>query len=54
MVVALRQGAQASSILASFASTSIINKAIERALKDDGFRERKMLMLYNSPGFLHM
>jgi len=54
MVVALRQGARASSILASFATTSIAEKTIERALKDDGFRERKMLLLYNFAGFLHL
>lgn len=50
-VVAVRQGAQASAILASIMRPRVLNKTIERALQEDGTRER--LMLHKALGSLH-
>jgi hypothetical protein len=50
VVVAVRQGAQGSAILASIVHTRIVEKTIERALQDDGFRERALL--HKAVGFI--
>jgi hypothetical protein len=42
--VAVRQGAQASAILASVIYPRVLNKTIERALHDTGTRERALLL----------
>ena len=49
-VVAVRQGAQASAILAAVVHPSVVEKTVERALQDDGTKER--MMLHKAVGFL--
>ena len=50
VVVAVRLGAQASAILASIVHLRIVEKTIERALQDDGHRERTLL--HKAVGFI--
>ena len=49
-VVAVRQAAQASDIVAAVMHPRVVMKTIERALQDDGIRERRML--HKATGFL--
>jgi hypothetical protein len=49
-VVAVRQGVQSSALLASMLSPRVVEKTVERALQDDGIRERTMLL--KATGFL--
>ena len=49
-VVAVRQGAQASAVLAALVHPRVVEKTIERALQDDGTKER--MMLHKAVGFL--
>lgn len=49
-VVAVRQVAQASAIVAAINHPRVVQKTVERALKDDGTRER--MMLHKAVGFL--
>ena len=42
-VVAVRQGAQSSAIVASILHLRVVAKTVEMALRDDGIRERRML-----------
>jgi hypothetical protein len=48
--VAVRQGAQASAIVASVLHVDVVQKTVEKALQDGGDRER--LMLHKAFGFL--
>lgn len=48
--VAVRQGAQASAIIAAIAHPRVVEKTIDMALQDDGTRER--MMLHKAVGFL--
>jgi hypothetical protein len=47
---AVRQGAQASAVIAAIAHPRVVEKTIDRALQDDGTRER--MMLHKAVGFL--
>ena len=49
-VIAVRRGAQASAVLAAVAHPRVVQKTVERALQDDGTKER--LMLNKAVGFL--
>jgi hypothetical protein len=49
-VVAVRQGAQSSAMVASMLGPRVVAKTVERALQDDGIRERRMLL--RATGFL--
>jgi hypothetical protein len=49
-VAAVRQGAQSSALLASLLSPRVVAKTVERALQDDGIRERMALL--KATGFL--
>jgi len=49
-VDAVRQGAQSSAIVASILSPRVVAKTVERALQDDGVRERTALL--KATGFL--
>jgi hypothetical protein len=49
-VVAVRQGVQSSAMVASILSPRVVAKTVERALQDDGTRER--IMLLRATGFL--
>jgi hypothetical protein len=49
-VVAVRQGAQSSAIVASMLGPRVVAKTVERALEDDGIRERMALL--KATGFL--
>jgi hypothetical protein len=49
-VVAVREGAQASAILAAITHPQVVAKTIERALQDEGVSEREMLL--RAVGFL--
>lgn len=49
-VVVVRQAAQASDIITSLMHPRVVMKTIERALQDDGIRERRML--HRATGFL--
>jgi hypothetical protein len=49
-VVVVRQGAQVSAMVASLMQPRVVQKTIERALQDDGTRERRMLL--RATGFL--
>jgi hypothetical protein len=49
-VVAVRQGAMVSAVIAAVRHPSVVQKTINRALQDDGFRECKML--HKAMGFL--
>jgi hypothetical protein len=51
-VVAVRQGAAASAIIAAIVHPRVVQKTVDRALQDDGFRERGML--HRAFGFLPM
>jgi len=46
---AVRQGAQASAIIASILHPSVVVKTVEKALQDDGTQER--MMLHKAVGF---
>jgi hypothetical protein len=48
--VAVRQTAQASAIIAAIAHPRVVEKTIDRALQDDGTRER--MILHKAVGFL--
>lgn len=48
--VAVRQGAQASAVIAAIAHPRVVEKTIERALQDDGWRDSAML--HKAVGFL--
>jgi hypothetical protein len=48
--VAVRQGAQASAIIASVMHPRVVSKTIERALQDDGVKDR--MALHRATGFL--
>lgn len=50
-VVAVREGARASAILASIFHPSLVMKTVERALQKDGTRE--CMMLHKAVGFLN-
>ena len=43
-VVAVRQGATASAIIAAIVHPRVVQKTVERALQDDGTRERMLLL----------
>ncbi len=49
-VVGVRQVAQGSAILAAVLHPSVVEKTVERALQEDGIRER--MMLHKAVGFL--
>lgn len=49
-VVAVRQGAQASAVLAALVHPRVVEKTVERAQEDDGTRER--MMLHKAVGFM--
>jgi hypothetical protein len=49
-VVGVRQAAQGSAILAAVLHPSVVEKTVERALQDDGTRER--MILHKAVGFL--
>jgi hypothetical protein len=49
-VVAVREGTQSSAIVASILGPRVVAKAVELALRDEGFRERRMLL--QATGFL--
>ena len=49
-VVAVRQGTRSATIVAAIMSPQIVAKTVEVALRDHGFRERRMLL--KSCGFL--
>jgi hypothetical protein len=49
-VVAVRQGTQSASIVASIMNPQVVMKTVEIALQDGGFRERRMLL--KATGFL--
>ncbi len=49
-VVAVREGTQSSAIVASILVPRVVAKTVERALQDDGIRERTMLL--KATGFL--
>jgi len=49
-VIAVREGARASAILASILHPSVVKKTVERALQEDGAKER--MMLHKAVGFL--
>jgi hypothetical protein len=49
-VVAVRQGAQASAVVASIEHLRVVEKTVERALQDDGWRER--MIMHKATGFL--
>jgi hypothetical protein len=49
-VVAVRQGAAASAIIAAIVHPRVVQKTVERALRDDGAEER--MVLHRAVGFL--
>jgi hypothetical protein len=49
-VVVVRERAQVSAMLASLMLPRVVQKTVERALQDDGFRERRMML--KAVGFL--
>lgn len=48
--VAVRQGAQAAAIVAAIQHPRVVQKTVERALQDDGVREREIL--HKACGFI--